>query len=499
MTPAERANLEYTYQRLASLMDSGDIRQAEMDELYRIDDLLRPIWTQEQADYEQQMADAPKGYQFGDVGARAGNETLAAAGDVLANAGNVTRAALPESMQPYLSPAWGRIPDIGLAGLLGLVGGVEKGVGYGAEVLDAGARGIMDMLGVTPRYAPGTGAEVLAGDILGGLEVTGVGPEARAFGALRKAAMTDARGKIASTAKNFIADESGSVPVPGFRPPSAVSGLEQHAAGIVDLLRSGRADEITDAMLDLGDPVMNARLNEALWQNYDLPMDYASRMGRAEQMGFSDAYHGTGDDISAVDPSFFGNGQDLLGSGFYTTTNTSRAERYVPRAKTPGIELSKDYAEGGNVMPLAVREPNAFDLKEPLGAAAESIASSYAKDPAFTVQRMSSGAIHVSDINGNSVLLDPMQPRHWTLQNMRKAFGPSDASNVLSEIGYSGVAGPEAGGHTVRASYNPSDLRSRFARFDPRLAHLRNLNAALAGGAGIPIGLLAMQPNEEQY
>jgi len=56
VTPAERANLEYTYQRLASLMDSGDIRQAEMDELYRIDDLLRPIWTQEQADYEQQMA-----------------------------------------------------------------------------------------------------------------------------------------------------------------------------------------------------------------------------------------------------------------------------------------------------------------------------------------------------------------------------------------------------------------------------------------------------------
>ncbi len=131
-----------------------------------------------------------QGYQFGDVGARAGNETLAAAGDVLANAGNVTRAALPESMQPYLSPAWGRIPDIGLAGLLGLVGGVEKGVGYGAEVLDAGARGIMDMLGVTPRYAPGTGAEALARDILGGLEVTGVGPEARTLEALGRTAKT---------------------------------------------------------------------------------------------------------------------------------------------------------------------------------------------------------------------------------------------------------------------------------------------------------------------
>lgn len=54
MTPAERSNLEYTYEKLAALMDSGDIRPGEMDELYRIDDLLRPIWTQEQAGYEQQ-------------------------------------------------------------------------------------------------------------------------------------------------------------------------------------------------------------------------------------------------------------------------------------------------------------------------------------------------------------------------------------------------------------------------------------------------------------
>ena len=80
---------------------------------------------------------------------------------------------------------------------------------------------------------------------------------------------------------------------------------------------------------------------------------------------------------------------------------------------------------------------------------------------------------------------------------MRKTFGPSDTSNVLSEIGYSGIAGPEAAGQTVRASYNPSDIRAIFARFDPRLSHLRNLNAALT--AGVPLGLLAMQPEQEQY
>jgi len=41
-------------------------------------------------------------------------------------------------------------------------------------------------------------------------------------------------------------------------------------------------------------------------------------------------------------------------------------------------------------------------------------------------------------------------------------------------------------------------MRSRFALFDPEFAHLRNLNASLAA-AGVPLGLLAMLPEEDQY
>ena len=489
MTPAERSNLEYTYQNLAALMERGDIRQAEMDELYRIDDLLRPIWTQEQADYEQQMADAPKGYQFGDVGARAGNETLSAAGDVLENAGNVTRGALPESMQPYLSPAWGRIPDIGLAGLLGLVGGVEKGVGYGAEVVDAGARGIMDMLGVTPRYAPGTGAEVLAGDILGGLEVTGVGPEARALGALGRAATTDARGKIASTARNFIADERGSVPVPGFRPPSAVSAPEQRAADIVDLLGSGRADEVTEGMLDLGDPVLNARLNEALWQNYDLPMDTASRMERAKAMGFGDdpKYHGShAADISGFDAKRLGEqfNNKASKSGFWSSQNPDDAEFYGPIAYP--VMLAGKYAE----------LPSMEQMYAGVMATLKSTKQKMEKD--FFGEKYSSEA--ETRLNR---LLDVMEndypPNLFTdiaSSNISKAKGSGFDGAVLR--GGETVQDVSAAGDNY-VTFDPTKIRSRFARFDPRLAHLKNLNAALAGGVGAPIGLLMMQPNEEQY
>jgi hypothetical protein len=43
--------------------------------------------------------------------------------------------------------------------------------------------------------------------------------------------------------------------------------------------------------------------------------------------------------------------------------------------------------------------------------------------------------------------------------------------------------------------FDPANVRSRFARFDPRLAHLRNLSAGVGG-----LGLLGMSyPQEEQY
>jgi hypothetical protein len=45
----------------------------------------------------------------------------------------------------------------------------------------------------------------------------------------------------------------------------------------------------------------------------------------------------------------------------------------------------------------------------------------------------------------------------------------------------------------VRVSYDPSNLRSRFARFDPEFKHLRNLSAGVGG-----VGLLNAMMEEEQ-
>lgn len=271
--------------------------------------------------------------------------------------------------------------------------------------------------------------------------------------------------------------------------PTPRNDAEAMARDILQLRAEGRAADVTDEMMAAADP-------QYMYFNTPLPMDYASRMGRADEMGFDPALHGTGADISAVDPSFFGSGKDALGSGFYTTTNANRANVYAPKATSHSIEVSKQFAEGSNIMPLSVRMDAPFDLAQQTGAASGEIGRAAAIDPYYTHDPRLSGDF-ISGQGGESAFLDPYHPRFQTLQRLRAGFGPQTTSDFLSEAGYSGVVGPEAAGNLVRVSYRPEDIRSRFARFDPEFSHLRNLSAAVA--AGFPLGLLAMQPDQEQY
>jgi hypothetical protein len=59
---------------------------------------------------------------------------------------------------------------------------------------------------------------------------------------------------------------------------------------------------------------------------------------------------------------------------------------------------------------------------------------------------------------------------------------------------------PEGTEHLINSS--PEMIRSRFARFDPRLKHLRNLSAGV-GGAAVGLNslssILAQQPQREEY
>ena len=94
-----------------------------------------------------------------------------------------------------------------------------------------------------------------------------------------------------------------------------------------------------------------------------------------------------------------------------------------------------------------------------------------------------------------SAFLDSYQDGQATLMRLKDAFGNNNVTPILQEAGFTGVKGTEGRGSNVRVNYNPQDVRSRFARFDPRLSHLSNLTAANASPIG---GLLAQSGVSEE-
>jgi hypothetical protein len=149
------------------------------------------------------MPSDPNEYQFGDVGAEMGNESLQMAKDVFFGPGDISRSMFPESVQPYIGSTASGAMDLGLAGLLGLMGAAEKGVGYGSEiaspVISVPADAIMRQFGSKWPYDAETSAQKLANDVMGMIDAAGAAPEGRMMSAIApavKAAMV-ARGSNA--------------------------------------------------------------------------------------------------------------------------------------------------------------------------------------------------------------------------------------------------------------------------------------------------------------
>lgn len=197
---------------------------------------------------------------------------------------------------------------------------------------------------------------------------------------------------------------------------------------ILNMLKSGRGSDVTDDMLDMGDNVKNTQLNQYLFDNYDLPMDEASRMSRAREMGLvDDQYHATPFEFRQFMPSQTG----LSGRGVYTGDDPSDILDYAR------VDSDSDL----RVIP--VKAPSEKTL---------------ARNIDFQ----------------NTIEADSDFPYNASVDETVAGF--KRAADTLSDQGYSGVYS-QAG---ERVTFDPSNIRSRFARFDPRLSHLSNLTAANA-------------------
>ena len=214
---------------------------------------------------------------------------------------------------------------------------------------------------------------------------------------------------------------------------TAASEAQDMAKRILDLRAQGRASEVTDEMMAQADP-------QYMFANTPLPMDEASRMARAEAAGFdvgNVSYHGTkAANLDRFNPEFMKEG--LGGKVIYSTDTPEIASGYA------GSDMPYDpTAIGSGILPLLLRGNRK--------------------------------AMPASDLAKGENLY---------FENVRKNI------QAAKDEGFSGMdlQTTDPTGAKVQTTFDTSDLRSRFARFDPEFAHLSNLSAANVSPLG---GLLA--------
>ena len=323
---------------------------------------------------------------------------------------------------------------------------IYRAVPKGVDNLNAG-----DWVTVSKQYAKDHGESALGGD----------------FDIIEKKVKA---GEIFTNGDSI--HEFGYDPAPAL--PAPRSAAEAAAKDVLDLRADGRASEVTDEMMAAAD-------DQYMYFNTPLPMDEASRMARAEAAGRDRAmYHG--------------------GKGGYTEFNPDMADGKGYDAGTwlsDDADIAATYA--GGVFDNASTYPVVTDTKN--FGSVDWRGGSWGDGDPYAYIRNPRGSDNFSD--KLSTIYEDW--KSWpSSDNAARAANYAGMSGVelknIVDVGpnifsraNSGKPLPEVS--TSFAVFDPSVTRSRYARFDPEFAHLRNLSAGVGG-----LGLLStMMPQEEQY
>jgi len=244
----------------------------------------------------------------------------------------------------------------------------------------------------------------------------------------------------------------------------------------------------------------------------NLPMDEASRMARARDMGFDvDAYHGTTEDFNEFDPALFG-------------SNTQDRDAKLGVFMTEQPEAT-DYFAGFN--PEMPTDETLERMKRFNESSAEEV-----NKTASLLEDFSNGKIDAGEyVNQVEAIRSEYKQQRlasgsdkWDMQPGYEEGGnimPLKVAGQLKDVPVNGIYDPEKFAiwareardegydgvryigvqdideapirHNQILSFNPNNIRSRFAKFDPRNANSANI---LAGGAAGALGLGLLSNDE---
>jgi hypothetical protein len=232
-------------------------------------------------------------------------------------------------------------------------------------------------------------------------------------------------------------------------PARDLTERESMAALILDMRASGTARSVTDDMMARAD-------DQYMFEHTPLDMGAEARMARADAGGFGgDLYHGTADEygINSFDVSKAGSvSQQPNERAIFATDSPDAASWFANYADPDGELTTYGGATMGTVMPVMRRgDYQTLDFRgQPYG-------NSRMERGLATARRAGADGVSVRGMREN---LDGFNP-------------------IINQ----------------EAIFDPTNIRSRFARFDPEFSHLSNLSAANASPTA---GLLAMQQEPER-
>lgn len=200
-----------------------------------------------------------------------------------------------------------------------------------------------------------------------------------------------------------------------------------------------------------------------------LPMDEASRLARAKRLGFGvDAYHGSGRSFNAFDPAAQPTtAGGLRRYGTFVSEDPSVASRYA---------TDFNPQQGAQVYPLKVRVAKPLDLS----------ATDFYGLQRY-VEKIDSGEAlnEVQDVSLD-MLLEKHGVKRKPGQHPIEAIQSAGHDAIRSDAGRHGTAEREL------LVFDPANMRSKFAKFDPSNvgkpdlmgAALPAILAAIAAGSG---------------
>lgn len=236
----------------------------------------------------------------------------------------------------------------------------------------------------------------------------------------------------------------------------------------------------------------------------ELPMDYASRMARAKEMGFdvdNIYYHGTGSDFTEYDPLKFGQTDGgWFGKGFYFSPDTNVANQYA-------------YGGSPRLNPTLLRANNPYDWRtqDGFGMAQANDEMRYAKtrdilDQGYDSVNVTEDKIKLPDgqkltdeqwyalIDGNPVMTQlgrdkiekSLQQNGYNYARFVDTYG-KEVADML----------PKERKLTEKVVFDPTQIRSAYAAFDPEMVNSSNILAGInpVAAAGT-LGLLGAYSND---